>query len=178
MSAVYKIMRLCFSFINILTFCYLSILNSYAADSELTSEDYFGMARVISGKRGGKGLVLKNILRDHTSQELGKSYFFTEDPQQVERIIDSVIESPSYHDFSRSSNRLMIIKDFTENEALSTIGKNFIGVHITPNKKSINSNRVTLFFDINELLNEGKPWNPRKGILLTGFPDNPTRHYG
>lgn len=180
MSAIYKNMlsvRLRFFFISILSFCYLSIFNSYAADLELTGEDYFEIARVVSGKNRGKELVLRNVLRDHTSQEFGKSYFSTNDPQQIERIIDSVVESPSYYDFSKSSNKLMIIKDFTTNEALDLIGQNFIGVHITPSKRSINSNRVTLFFGIDKLLDKGKPWDPTKGVLLTGFPDNPTRSY-
>jgi hypothetical protein len=179
MKFIYKDMnkRLCLFSIQILTFFFVLIFYSPAAEIELRGEDYFEIAKAISAKPRGKELILKNILRDHTSTKFGKSYFLTDELDKIESIIDSVIEAPTYYDFSKASNKLMIIKDFTESESLSLIGHNFIGSHVTPNKKVINSNRVTLFLGISELIAKGKPWDPTKGVLLTGFPDNPNRSY-
>jgi hypothetical protein len=134
--------------------------------SSITREDYFDVARTIASKPHGKELALKNIMRDHTGENPNKSYFYSK--EQIDNMIDAAVSNPSYHDFSKSTGRLMIIKDFEEN----------IGVHRTPGGESINSNRLTLFFgDTEKVINNGKPWNGKLGVLLTGFPDNPYRQY-
>ena len=134
----------------------------------IVKEDYFQIAQAISNKPGGRKLVLKNIMRDHTGDNPHRSYFYARTEEEINNIIDEVVMSPSYCDISKSSGRLMIIKDFKEN----------IGVHITPQEKGIESCRVTLFFcNLEEVIGGGKPWKGSLGILLTGYPDNPARPY-
>jgi len=44
-----------------------------------------------------------------------KSYFYAKVEEEINKIIDEVVMSPSYCDLSKSRGRLMIIKDFKEN---------------------------------------------------------------
>lgn len=136
--------------------------------SDLKKADYFEIAQAIANKAGGRKLILRNILRDHTGDNPDKSYFYEKEETKINAMIDEILKDPSYIDFSRSTGRLMIIKDFSE----------VIGIHRTPQGEKIESNRVTLFFgNVPDIIKQGKPWDGKMGVLLTGFPDNPKRKY-
>lgn len=152
-------------------------LSTLSMDSYIR-EDYFDIARSITQKKGGKELILKNIMRDHTGKNPAKSQFYSNDINQISIMIDEIVNNPSHYDFSKSSGNLMIIKDFKPEEIKKIFpNQNHIGFHLTPKQVKIESNRVTLFFGHQDVISQGKPWDGIKGVLLTGMPDNPGRNY-
>lgn len=132
-------------FLKILPLCALGILPALQA-ADLARGDFFEIARVVTRKPNGTQLVMRNILAHHVSTEFGKSYFQTNDPGRIAAIIDAVVTAPSFHDFSRSTTagtapKLMIIKDFTKDEAVALMGQEFIGIHVRPDMSAIPSNK-------------------------------------
>ena len=157
---------------------FFQISTSTLSVDNYTKEEYFDIARSITQKKGGKELILKNIMRDHTGNNPSKSAFYSDDINQISLMIDEIVNNPSYYDFSKSSGNLMIIKDFEPEEIKKIFqNQNHIGFHRTPNQVKIESNRVTLFFGHQNVISQGKPWDGTKGVLLTGMPDNPGRKY-
>lgn len=162
--------KICFIFL------FFSFTNEpFASDAapEVSQEDFREIITSIANKVGGKKLILKNIARDHTGENTCKSYFYSADLTKIEALIDSAVSSPTGYLYS--SGKIKIVKDFTPEEAFSFFSTEYIGVDISaagPGKPPTitETNRVLLCFSIDELLSAGRPWDGKKGVLLTGYP--------
>ena len=107
--------KICFIFLLFSTFNN----EPFASDAapEVSQEDFKDIIASIANKVGGKKLILKNIARDHTGENPSKSYFYSTNLTKIEALIDSAVSSPTGYLYS--SGKIKIVKDFTQEEALS-----------------------------------------------------------